>query len=35
MSHKRFALICEEQNLLVNLNEYLEKNNAQYFNDSK
>ncbi|CAD8101638.1 unnamed protein product [Paramecium primaurelia] len=35
MSHKRFSQICEEHNLLVNLNEYLQKNNAQYFNDMK
>ncbi|CAK63034.1 unnamed protein product (macronuclear) [Paramecium tetraurelia] len=35
MSHKRFSQICEEHNLLANLSEYLQKNNAQYFNDLK
>ncbi|CAD8206596.1 unnamed protein product [Paramecium octaurelia] len=33
MSHKRFSQMCEEHNLLVNLSEYLMRNNAQYFND--
>ncbi|CAD8119299.1 unnamed protein product [Paramecium sonneborni] len=35
ISHKRFSQICEEHNLLQNLNEYLQKNNAQYFNDMR